>query len=65
LKKELDLLKAKMRAEEQLKIEAQAQADKKEGDLRKSVESLLGKLLQLLYLSIFSKYFSSYNSYSL
>jgi hypothetical protein len=65
LKKELDLLKAKMRAEEQLKIEAQAQADKKEGDLRKSIESLLGKLLQLLYLSIFSKYFSSYNSYSL
>jgi hypothetical protein len=65
LKKELDLLKAKMRAEEQLKIEAQAQADKKEGDLRKSVKSLLGKLLQLLYLSIFSKYFSSYNSYSL
>jgi hypothetical protein len=65
LKKELDLLKAKMKEEEQLKIEAQAQADKKEGDLRKSVESLLGKLLQLLYLSIFSKYFSSYNSYSL
>ncbi|KAM0904955.1 hypothetical protein ACQ4PT_017682 [Festuca glaucescens] len=42
LKKELDLLKAKMKEEEQQKIEAQAQADKKEGDLRKSIESLLG-----------------------
>jgi chromosome segregation ATPase len=65
LKKELDLLKAKMKEEEQLKIEAQAQADKKEGDLRKSVESLLGKLLRLLYLSIFAKFSSSYNTYSL
>jgi hypothetical protein len=65
LKKELDLLKAKMKEEEQLKIEAQAQADKKEGDLRKSVESLLGKFLRLLYLSIFAKFSSSYNTYSL
>jgi hypothetical protein len=54
-----------MKEEEQLKIEAQAQADKKEGDLRKSVESLLGKLLRLLYLSIFAKFSSSYNTYSL
>jgi hypothetical protein len=45
LKKELDLQKAKMREEEQLKIEAQDQADKKEGDLRKFFESLLGKFL--------------------
>ena len=45
LKKELDLLKAKIKEEEQQKIEAQAQTDKKEGDLRKSIESLLGKLL--------------------
>ncbi|KAM0863262.1 hypothetical protein ACQ4PT_044707 [Festuca glaucescens] len=42
LKEELDLLKAKMKEEEQLKIDAQALADKKEGDLRKAVESLLG-----------------------
>ena len=52
LKKELDLLKAKIKEEEQQKIEAQAQTDKKEGDLRKSIESLLGKLLRLL-LSLF------------
>ncbi|KAM0924759.1 hypothetical protein ACQ4PT_004690 [Festuca glaucescens] len=31
-----------MKEEEQLKIEAQALADKKEGDLRKAIESLLG-----------------------
>ncbi|KAM0840479.1 hypothetical protein ACQ4PT_059654 [Festuca glaucescens] len=42
LKKELNLLKEKMKEEERLKFEAQAQADKKEGDLRKSIESLLG-----------------------
>nr|XP_051212788.1 uncharacterized protein LOC127330703 isoform X2 [Lolium perenne] len=40
--KELNLLKEKMKEEEQLKFEAQAQADKKEGDLHKSIESLLG-----------------------
>jgi hypothetical protein len=65
LKKELDLLKAKIREEEQQKIEAQAQADKKEGDLRKSIESLLSKMLQLLYLSFFAKFSSTYNDYSL
>ncbi|KAM0925266.1 hypothetical protein ACQ4PT_004298 [Festuca glaucescens] len=42
LKEGLDLLKAKMKEVEQLKIEAQALVDKKEGDLRKAVESLLG-----------------------
>jgi hypothetical protein len=65
LKKELDLLKAKMREEEQLNIEAQVQADKKEGDLCKSVESLIGKFLRLLYLSFFAKFSPSYNSYCL
>jgi hypothetical protein len=59
LKKELDLLKAKIEEEERLKIEAQAQADKKEGGLRKAVESLLGKLLRLLHLSIFAKFILS------
>ena len=64
LKKELDLLKAKIKEEEQQKIEAQAQADKKEGDLRKSIESLLGKLLRLLYPSFLAKLSLSYNAYS-
>jgi hypothetical protein len=45
LKKELDLPKAKIREEEQQKIESQAQAEKKEGNLRKSVKILLGKSL--------------------
>ena len=51
LKKELNLLKEKMKEEEHLKLEAHALADKKEGDLRKSIESLLGKFLRLLCLS--------------
>ena len=51
MKKELNLLKEKMKEEEQLKLEAHALADKKEGDLRKSIESLLGKFLRLLCLS--------------
>jgi hypothetical protein len=59
LRKELDLLKTKMKEEEQLKIKAQAQADKKEGGLHKAIKSLLCKVLQLLYLSIFAKFFSS------
>jgi hypothetical protein len=59
LGKELDLLKTKMKEEEQLKIKAQAQADKKEGGLHKVIKSLLCKVLQLLYLSIFAKLFSS------
>ncbi|KAM0844733.1 hypothetical protein ACQ4PT_056857 [Festuca glaucescens] len=42
LRKELNLLKERMKEEEQLRLEAHAQADKKEGDLRKSIESLLG-----------------------
>ena len=51
--KELNLLKEKMKEEEQLRFEAHAQADKKEGDLRKSIESLLGKFLCFLGLSFF------------
>jgi hypothetical protein len=47
LRKELDQLKMKVEEEEQQRTEAQAQADKKEGDLRKSIETLLGKLLWL------------------
>jgi D-aminopeptidase len=48
---ELKLLKKKMKQEEQLKLETQAQAYKKEGVLCKSIESLLGKFLCLFYLS--------------
>jgi hypothetical protein len=44
LKKELNPLKAKIKKEEHLKIEAQARADKKEGDLHKYIKTLLGKL---------------------
>ena len=53
LRKELNLLKERMKEEEQLRLEAHAQADKKEGDLRKSIESLLGNFLRLLCLSFF------------
>jgi hypothetical protein len=44
LKEELKQLKVKMKEEEQLKLKDQAQAYKKEGALRKSIESLLGKI---------------------
>jgi uncharacterized coiled-coil protein SlyX len=57
LRKELDLLKSKIKEEEQQKIEAQARADKKEGDLRKSIETLLGKMFRLLYCSFLAKLF--------
>jgi dsDNA-specific endonuclease/ATPase MutS2 len=43
LKKDLKQPKKKMKEEEQSKLKAQAQAYKKEGALRKSIESLLGK----------------------
>jgi predicted Holliday junction resolvase-like endonuclease len=64
LKKELDLLKAKIEEEEQQKIEAHARAEKKEGDLRKSIETLLGKLLRLLYPFFLAKSSLSYNAHS-
>jgi hypothetical protein len=40
-------LKEKLEEGEKQRTEAQARADKKEGDLCKSIETLLGKLLQL------------------
>ncbi len=49
LKKKLEQLKTKMEMEEQQKIAADAQAYKKEGALRKSIETLLGELLLLFY----------------
>jgi predicted nucleic acid-binding Zn-ribbon protein len=38
LRKDLDQLKTKLEEEEKQRTEAQARADKKEGDLRKSIE---------------------------
>jgi hydroxymethylglutaryl-CoA reductase len=54
LKEELKKLNKKMKDEEESKLKAYAQADKKEGSLRKSIESLLGKtsLPCLLLLSL-------------
>jgi predicted nucleic acid-binding Zn-ribbon protein len=43
LKVELKKLKKNMKEEKESKLKAYAQADKKEGALRKSIESLLGK----------------------
>ncbi|KAK1651180.1 hypothetical protein QYE76_068985 [Lolium multiflorum] len=42
LKKELGQIKAKLKEEEEQKAEAQTQAKEKEGNLRKSIEALLG-----------------------
>jgi predicted nucleic acid-binding Zn-ribbon protein len=52
LKKELDPVKDKLEEEEKQRTEAQTRADKKGGDLRKSIKTLLGKLLRHLYLSL-------------
>jgi predicted nucleic acid-binding Zn-ribbon protein len=59
LKEELKKLKKKMKEEEESKLKAYAEADKKEGAIRKSIESLLGKtslphlfLIYLLYLIV-------------
>jgi hypothetical protein len=49
LKKELDQVKAKLEEEEKQRTKAQTRTDKKEGGLRKSIETLPGKLLRLLY----------------
>jgi hypothetical protein len=45
LKKELGHIKAKLKEEEEKKAEAQTQAKEKKGNLRKSIEALLGKSL--------------------
>jgi hypothetical protein len=50
--KELHQAKAKLEEEEKQRTEAQTQANKKGGDLRKSIKTLLGKLLRHLYLSL-------------
>jgi hypothetical protein len=57
LKKELDQLKAKLEEEEKQRTEAQTREDKKEGDLRKFIETLLGKILQHLYCPSLARFF--------
>jgi chromosome segregation ATPase len=49
LKKELGQVKAKLEAEERQRAEAQTQADEKEGNLCKYIETLLGKSLRHLH----------------
>jgi predicted nucleic acid-binding Zn-ribbon protein len=48
LKEELRKLKRKMKEEQELKLKAYAEVDKKEGALRKSIESLLRKIFPML-----------------
>jgi predicted nucleic acid-binding Zn-ribbon protein len=53
LKEELKTLKKKLKEEQELKLKAYAEADKKEGALRKSIECLLSKISSLCFSSFF------------
>jgi predicted nucleic acid-binding Zn-ribbon protein len=61
LKDELKKLKKKMKEEQESKLKAYAEADKKEGALRKSIESLLSKISPCSFTSPFLKIFCRRN----
>jgi predicted nucleic acid-binding Zn-ribbon protein len=64
LKEELRKLKRKMKEEQELKLKAYAEVDKKEGALRKSIESLLSKVSSCLFISSFLRIFCRRNELS-
>jgi predicted nucleic acid-binding Zn-ribbon protein len=64
LREELKKMKKKMKEEQESKLKAYAEADKKEGALRKSIESLLSKISPCLFTSPFLTIFSRRNEIS-
>jgi predicted nucleic acid-binding Zn-ribbon protein len=54
LKEELKTLKKKLKEEQESKLKADAEADKKEGALRKSLDCLLSKISSLRFSSFSS-----------
>jgi hypothetical protein len=54
LKEELKKLKKKMNEEQESKLKAFVEANKKEGALRKSIKSLLSKIFSILIHFLFS-----------
>jgi predicted nucleic acid-binding Zn-ribbon protein len=64
LKEELKKLKKKMKEEQESKLKAYAEADKKEGALCKSIESLLSKISPCSFTSPFLRIFCNRNEIS-
>jgi chromosome segregation ATPase len=54
MKEELKTLKKKLKGEQESKLKAYVEADKKEGALRESIESLLSKIYSLCFSSSFN-----------